>query len=310
LLIGLLKKLWEFVGSAEYKELMADPLKNNVILAPFIAVAMFMNVLIGPVRFFVPSLAAGLQGMMLPALVFWLALVAWFLVVEIRVLKSTFTRTVDLSKVGFGWLLDVFALSMLAVTGSGIAALSKNAEVAHTAAFFALMLIVMAGFWMVIKVVLVFQRQFAENDLPEKEFLPSFLNLVPAVTLMAITFFRLGHYLEAQQGFHLDWYFTLVILGAFAFETWYLLFGLSVLKDYFLRQHFEKEFLPSQWGLICPFVAYAVLGSFAYSVFVLSPILIVVILVSLAISVILFLGLLRGYWSCCVRGGKGEGECR
>lgn len=305
LLISLFHRFFHFLGSSDYTELMENPLKNNSILTPFIALAMTMNVLIGPVRFFVPTLSQNLQLLMLPALLVWLVLLLAFFRLEIKTLKSLFLKSVDLTKVGFGWLLDVFALSMLAVTGSGIAALAKSPAIAHTAAFFSLMGASMAIFFLVIKVVLVFQKHFAEKSLPEKQFLPSFLNLVPAVTLLTITFFRLGHYLEAQFSFHIDWYFTLLVTGAFAFETWYLIFGLALLKDYFLQHHFEREHYPAQWALICPFVAYGVLGSFVYSVFVPSPILIAVILLSLVVSILLFADLLIRHLRC----GRGSISC-
>jgi hypothetical protein len=246
----------------------------------------------------VPALSQNLQAMMIPALAVWLILLFAFLRLEMRVLKSAFVKPVHLAQVGFGWLLDVFALSMLAVTGSGIAALAKVPTTAHIAAFFSLMAATMALFLFGIKIVLVFQKYFADSALPEKQFLPSFLNIVPAATLLSITFFRIGHYLENQHGQHLDWYFTLLITAAFAFETWYLIFGLYLLKDYFKKQHFEREFLPTQWALICPFVAYGVLGSFVYSVFVPSPILMVIILISLATSILLFIDLLVRHLKC------------
>ncbi len=298
LMIALFSKYIPFLKSSEYLELNNNPLKNNSLLTPFIALAMSMNVLIGPIRFFVPALYENLQSLMLPAIIVWVILVGAFLSVQLHVLKSLFTQKVDLSKIGFGWLLDVFALAMLAVTGSGIAALSKNASIAHLATFISLMLATMAIFFLVIKIIPIFQKYFSDETLPEKPFLPAFLNIVPAITLLAITFFRLGHYLENNHGFHIDWFFTIVITTAFAFETWYLIFGISLLKNYFQKQHFEKEFYITQWSLICPFVAYGVLGSFVYSVFVPTPLLQIIVGISLASSVFLFAHLLYRYFYC------------
>lgn len=137
-----------------------------------------------------------------------------------------------------------------------------------------------------------------EKTLPEKYFLPSFLNIIPTITLLSITFFRLGHYLEGNFGYHVDHFFTIIITVGFVFETWYLLFGLNILFQYFKNHHFEKDHYPTQWGLICPFVAYAVLGSFTYSVFVQSPIFIILSLISLTISIFLFADILIKHLRC------------
>ena len=71
-----------------------------------------------------------------------------------------------------------------------------------------------------------------------------------------------------------------------------------MLKDYFKKHFFRKEFYVSQWGLICPVVAYAVLGSFVYKVFVQSPILYLTILVTATMSVLLFFMLLVKHGKC------------
>jgi hypothetical protein len=75
------------------------------------------------------------------------------------------------------------------------------------------------------------------------------------------------------------------------------LFGLALLSDY-LKNHFFKEFHVTQWGLICPIVAFAVLGSFVYSTFIPSPYLYVAIVTATIISMIAFLGLLFKQAKC------------
>ncbi|MBW1792739.1 MAG: hypothetical protein JRJ14_10900 [Deltaproteobacteria bacterium] len=47
--------------------------------------------------------------------------------------------------------------------------------------------------------------------------------------------------------------------------TWYMILGLFLLRDYFKNYLFSKSYFDeSQWGLICPMVAYAVLSTFVY----------------------------------------------
>jgi len=89
-----------------------------------------------------------------------------------------------------------------------------------------------------------------------------------------------------------------VMTIAFAIEVWYLLFGLSMLKDYFKKHFFKKEFYVTQWGLVCPVVAFAVLGSFVYNVFIPSPLIYGTVLMSLFVAIVLFFLLLARQLKC------------
>ncbi len=175
---------------------------------------------------------------------------------------------------------------MLTVTGTGLAALSTTSSIAHIAAFISVISGTMGGL-PVVKMITLFKSHFAAKEMPERQFLPSFLIVIPNITLYAINAFRLGHYLEHQHEAKMETYFMVVIVLAFAFETWYLAFGLALLKNYF-KKHFLKEFYVSQWGLVCPVVAYAVLGSFMYKVFISTTALYVLILFVTLVSIILF----------------------
>ncbi len=174
---------------------------------------------------------------------------------------------------------------------------SQNADIAHTAAFFTMVSASMGFFLLIVKLIALFKSHFAKDGLPDRQFLPSFLIVIPNITLYAITAFRMGHYFEHHHGAEMGSYFLIVILVSFAFETWYLAFGLSLLRDYF-KKHFAKEFYVSQWGLVCPVVAYAVLGSFLYSVFLKSPIIYVLILATMVVAVVLFFVLLIKQIKC------------
>lgn len=309
LTVIFLKRLFSFVRADDYNNFINNPLKNTGILAPFISIVMTMNVFIGPIRFFIPGMADNLQTFMLPALLFWIFLFVLLLRMEIKLLKTAFVEGFDVSKITFGWLLHPFALAMLTVTGTGIAAIAKNPEIAHIAAFMSFISGSMGIFLFLVKIVSIFQKHFATKDgLGEKHFMPSFLIVIPSITLFAISFFRIGHYLEKQHHFHLGSYFLLVITVAFAFETWYLLFGLALLKDYFKKHYFKKEFYVTQWGLICPIVAYAVLSSFVYATFVPSPFFYYTSLLFLVIAVIFYIDLLIRNMKCA---GilKGKMEC-
>ncbi len=301
-----LRRLFAWIRQPEYTGFINDPLKNAGILTPFLSLTMTMNVFIGPIRFFFPVLSSNLQSMMAPALAGWGIL--WFLILsmEIRLLKISFTNNFDVSKISFGWLLHPFTLGMLTVTGTGIAAMAKNASIAHTAAFMSLVSGTMGFFLLTVKLITIFKSHFAAEGLPEKQFLPSFLIVVPNLTLYAISIFRLGHYMEHQFGAHMHTFNQISIVTGYAFEVWYLIFGIALLKDYLKKDFFKKEFYISQWGFVCPFVAFAVLGSFFYGVTVQSPVSMAVNIAAMITSVSIFGMLFKRHLLCSEVMGKKE----
>jgi hypothetical protein len=292
------KGLISWMKTDSYQKFINDPLKNSAIMAPFISYAMTLNVFIGPIRFFTPFMSQNLQSFMLPALIVLAGL--WFVMMrtEIRLLKLSFIKSFDVSKIHFGWLLHPFALGMVTVTLTGIAAMSKDANTAHGAAVLAATSGSMASFLLVVKLISIFKSHFAADGLPDKQFLPSMLIVVPIITLLAISGFRLGHYFHRQFGFHMEFLEFAVITFSFAFQTWYLWFGLSLLKDYFRKHFFKNEFYMSQWGLICPFVAYSVLGSFVYKLFIPNPFIYALILLSAVTAISLFSLILWRFIRC------------
>lgn len=290
-------KLVRWIGSKEQKELVENPLSNATILAPFISILMTLNVFIGPVRYFVPWMQTNFQAMFLPAMIFWSSMFILLMSLEIKLLGISFKKGFDIDKISFGWLLHPFALGMLSVVGTGIAAMSKNANIANLAAFMSLIAISMGLFLLAVKMILIFRKHFSDEKLPEKQFLPSFLIVIPNLTLYGISLFRLGHFLEATRGFHLDSYFYIVIGLFFAFEIWYMLFGLNLLKDYFRDHHF-RDFYLTQWGFICPLVAFVVLGAFAYYVVLTSPILYWILAITLFVTVGFYIELLTKHIRC------------
>ncbi len=290
--------LIQWMKTDAYKEFINDPLKNSAIMAPFISYVMTLNVFIGPIRFFVPFMSQNLQSFMLPALVVLAAIWLVMMRTEITLLKISFVKSFDVTKIHFGWLLHPFALAMATVTLTGIAAMSADSGVAHVAASMAAISGSMASFLLVVKLISIFKSHFAADGLPDKQFLPSMLIVVPIITLLAISGFRMGHYFHRHLGFHAEFLEFAVVSFAFAFETWYLWFGLTLLKDYFKKHFFKKEFYMSQWGLICPFVAYAVLGSFVYKLFVPNVVVYGLVLLSAATAISLFGLILKRYIGC------------
>ncbi len=285
---SLLNKLIEYRKTPDYKEYISDPQRNTSILAVYTSLGMTFNVFIAVIRYFVPYLQQNFQSLMLPALIVWSVLWLFLMRTEINVLKSAFEKNFDLAKLSFGWLLHPFALGMVTVAGTGIAAMAKDPTIAHIAAFMTFTSGSMGIFLLFVKLFSIFQSHFTMKGMPERQFLPSFLVVIPITTLFAIIMFRLGHYVEHQFGYHFPVFFKLIALIPFAFQTWYFAFGLSMLKNYFKKDFFRKEYYVSLWAFICPFIAYAVLGAFVYKLFLETPILKVVILGSLAAGIVFY----------------------
>ena len=290
-------KLFKWMGTSKFKDLVHDPLKNTGVLAPLISILMTMNVFIGPVRYFIPFMQSNFQSLFFPALIFWSLLFVFVIGVEVYLLGISFSKGFDINKISFGWLLHPFLLGMLTVVGTGIAAMAQNSSIANAAAFMSMISGTMGMFLLLVKMVMIFKSHFAAQGLPEKQFLPSFLIVVPNITLFAISAFRFGHYLEHHQGMSLGAYYYLVVGLMFAFEIWYMLFGFSLLIDYFKKNHF-KEFYVTQWGFICPLVAFVVLGAFAYKVILSSPIFYWVLVVFMVATVALYIELLIKHIKC------------
>lgn len=281
-----------------YRAFMADPLQNAGILAPFVSIGMSFNVVIGAIRFFVPAISENFQALMLPALIAWGLLWLALLRMEIKLLGISFATSFDVSKINFGWLLHPFALGMITVTGTGIAALCKTPAIAHAAAFMSIVTGSMGLFLLMVKTIAIFKSHFSAPGLPEKQFLPSLLIVVPNITLFAVSGFRLVHYMEHQLGAHIHWLGQAIIMLSFAFEVWYMAFGIYLLKSYFKKHLFNAEFHVSQWGLICPFVAFAVLGSFFYKSFVPNPLSYAIVVISMITAIGVYLMLLKKAVRC------------
>ena len=284
-------ELVRWVKNGNLKALLNDPLKNSEIVAPLISFLMTINLFIGPLRYFVPAISSNLQDFFLPALYLFSLMLAVVLFIEIYLLGVSFKNGFDIDKINFGWLLHPFVLGMLSTVGTGIAAVGKDASIANAAAFLSMISISMGLFLLLVKMVVIFKSHFSAGSLPEKNFLPSFLIVIPNITLFSISLFRLGHFLEHHHGFHLEGYFYIVVGFAMAFEIWYMLFGLSLLIPYFRNNHF-KEFYVTQWGLVCPFVAFTVLGSFAYKTVLAVPVVYVMIYIMLLVTVALYFEIL------------------
>jgi len=279
---------WRRQFPERYLELREDTTRNAVTIAPALALGMTFNVFLVGGAFFSPWIHGNMQEVMGIALGVWGLLFVYTMFLALRIQKTYLDRGFDVLKMHFGWLLIPFALAMTAVSGSGIAALAHDPMIAKAAFLLSLMPFTMAGFLGLVKLVSVFRSQYRLGRPERIEFLPSFFIIIPIATLLAITLFRYGHFFDHQLAGHLpEAYYALVTAGGWAFQLWYLALGVLLLGAYFKNHLFSmKYFDESQWGLICPMVALAVLGTFVYKTVFPSPFVLAVIGVFLVTDVI------------------------
>lgn len=258
-LIYLLIKFFKWKKTKNFIEFMNDPLKNSAIMAIFLTIDMTFNVAFALGNHFIFQNGPLFQLAMLPALLAWIVLFFFAMKTSMKILKTAFTQEFDMDKIHFGWMLHPFALAMISVTGMGIAVYAENFAVATTAFLLSLAPLVAAILLTLVKVVSMFQHHL-KNNLPDRNFLPSTLIVMPVIMLIFMSFFRIGHYLNNQELAEIgSSYFIMTTALPFMFLLWYGIFGLHLISDYFKT---FKEFNPTQWGFICPIAAVAVMGYF------------------------------------------------
>jgi hypothetical protein len=266
IMLIFLPKLIAFL-KVGFKLHLADSLQSPSLVIPLLAITMSMNVFIGVVRFFIPAVQENFQSLMLPALIFWIIIFTTQIILQIKILQNSYVKDFAAEKISFNWLVQALSMGMLSVVGSGIAALAKDTQITDTAAFLTLVSASFSIFLTLIGMMIAVYNQIYAKSLPENKNLPAFLNLIPVSTVLAITFFRLGHFLENRFHYHLDPFFFFVIVTTFAFQTWYLVFSVTLIKPFWKHDFLSKNFYLSQWSLICPFIAYSVLGAFTFAEF-------------------------------------------
>ncbi|SHI89240.1 hypothetical protein SAMN02745165_01043 [Malonomonas rubra DSM 5091] len=256
---------WRKLYPEKYRELLNDTSRNSVLISPVLASGMAFNVSLVLGYVFVPWMRENMEMLLPIASAVYFLLWLWTLLTAIRLQAIALQKGFDVDKMHFGWLLVPFAMGMTAVTGTGIAYLAHGG-LADFVFILSLVLFTMAFFLLLVKVFSLFRSHYA-SGLPQKiEFLPAFFIVMPIITLLTISLLRYGYYF--QHKFHTklpDAVFAMVVSTGIALMTWYLLLGLFMLRDYFKNNLFSMQYFDeSQWGLICPMVAYGVLTTFVY----------------------------------------------
>lgn len=249
LTIVFLKQLIQWIANKEdYKIFISNPLINVGIFVPIASLSMTVNMIWGPLAFFIPGLSA--QAMMKPSLIFFgLIWIAVFLL-EFKVLKTLLTQTFDLSKLNFIWLLDVFAFGLVNLTGTGIASISSDKGIASIAAFASLFGLSIGMFLLIAKLAYLIYMQIKFARLPEKPILPAYFIVIPITCLYGLSLYRIMMYLQTYFLFDVKVLSFLLITFSYAITIGWGAFTLYLLNDYLRKDFSKSEFSPPQWAMV------------------------------------------------------------
>ncbi|KUO50134.1 MAG: hypothetical protein APF76_06630 [Desulfitibacter sp. BRH_c19] len=241
---------WLF-NNKEYKDFMnGAPTQNIGILVPIASLSMSANVILGPVGFFIPELSSNLQSMMLPALIFYGFLLCMLFVLELKLVKAWFCQPLDLPKLNFVWLIDVFAFGVVNLTGSGIASMASDRVISSIAAFASFFALSVGIFLLITKLTYLVYLQIQSSSLPPKQVLPSYFIVVPITCLFGFSFYRITSYLSSHFEFNVDVLSFSFINFSYVITISWAIFCLYLLSDYFKNYFYKSDFSPTQWSMV------------------------------------------------------------
>lgn len=161
-------------------------------------------------------------------------------------------------------LIAIFAFAMVSVGLAAPAAMSENIYTSSIGMFFSIFFGIIAVSLIVIKIPFGLYSMF-KNGI-SKETAPSLWIMIPVLTLFGITFVRLFNGIN-HNFFQTETNPFVIFLVLATFVSLQVIFGLvgySVMKKigYFKDYVYGSEKSPASFTLICPFVAFTVLGMF------------------------------------------------
>jgi len=238
--------------------------------------------------FFIPQLSSNIQALMLPSLIFFGFLCLIFLRLEFKILKIWLSQYIDVNKLNFTWLLDVFAVGLINLTGTGIAAISSNSDIASIAAFGSLFTLSLGFFFFITKLAYLIYLQIRSNRLPDTPVLPAYFLVIPITCLFGISFYRIMMYLQAYFSFDVKVPSFLLITFSYAIAVGWGIFTIYLLSDYLKKDFYQSKFSPTQWGMVWALVGSQVLGVYVSGVYYPSFLLSIVNYISVVLASIIY----------------------
>lgn len=251
-IVVFLKDLIQWLGDKqEYKEFMSGPPTKAIgIFVPIASLSMTMNVILAPLAFFIPNLSANIQLLMLPGLIIFGFLLLMLFKLEFTFLKTWLSQPLDVTKLNFVWLLDVFAFGLVNLTGAGIASMASNRDIASIAAFASLLALSMGSFLLVIKLAYLIYLQMKSSKLPDSAVQPAFFLVVPITCLFGISYYKIMLHLQTWFSFDIKVASFFFITFSYVITIGWALFTLYLLTDYYKNYFYKSEYFPTQWAMV------------------------------------------------------------
>jgi tellurite resistance protein TehA-like permease len=268
---------------------MGDPYKNMTIFPIIGSLAMSANVLWAPIGFFVPQISSGLQSLMLPSLAFWGVLWIMMFVLEFNVAKTWLKHKIEIDKFNFVWLLDVFAFGLVSLAGSGVAGTSGNPQISGIAVIGTLVTVAVGILLLSAKLINLIKPMIKGKDLPAVPILPAYFILVPITCLFGISIFRLTSYFQKVYSYDLSSLLSVIVVLAYVFSMTWLVFTVYLLGNYFKNLFKRSEYSAPQWSMVCALVGSQVLGVYAHSLYIKSPILYAINFISIIMAAAIYI---------------------
>lgn len=241
---------WLF-NKEEYTAFMSGPPTQSIgTFVPIASLSMTACVIFGPVTFFIPELSSNMQSLMLPGLIIYGFLLFMLLALELKLIKVWFSQPLDVTKLNFVWLLDVFAFGLVNLTGTGIAAMSSDRVISSTAAFASFLALTIGVFLLITKLAYLIYLQIKANDLYPKPVQPSYFLIVPITCLFGFSFYRITLYLQTHFKFNVEVLSFFFINFSYVITIGWIIFSLNLLSDYFKNYFYKSEFSPTQWSMV------------------------------------------------------------
>lgn len=250
--IVLLKSLMQWrLDKKEYASFIDGPPTTAIgIFVPIASLSMTANVILAPLGFFFSEVSSNIQALMLPALTFYLVLWTMLFVLEFRFLKTWLTKSLDSSKLNFIWLIDVFAFGLVNLTGTGIASMSSNKNIAFIAAFASFVALSVGVFLLVVKLGYLVYLQIKSAGLPQNPVQPGFFLMIPITCLFGISFDRMGLFVQTYFNFDLRFLSFFFINFSYVITIGWGIFTLYLLSGYFRDYFYKSEFAAPQWAMV------------------------------------------------------------
>lgn len=277
------------VNKKAASELVNDPYKNVTIFPVIGSLAMFANVFWAPVGFFVPQISAGLQSLMVPSLVYFVLLWSALLVLEWKVIKVSFAKSVDTEKFSFVWLLDVFAFGLVSLTGTGIAVTSGNAKIAGLAVAGSFLTVAIGLLMLVFKLVHLIMTHIKARKLPDVPILPAFFVVVPISCLFGLSLFRLASYSQKFLSINISGLSSFIISSSYIIAVAWLIITVYILGTYLKNKFLKCDYSAPQWGMVCALVGSQVLGVYVQGLYIQNDYLSAINYISIILAVITYI---------------------